>query len=229
MHKTSDIASHVEGDAMTRRLAIAATIAPALFVVVVVIAGFAYEGYSHIDQKISELGGIEADNPIIQNANFVVLGLVVVGLAWALARLQGAWQLGTLLVAYFGLSGTVAQGFLPCDPGCEPETVTGTLHIATGLSGFVAGTVAMFVLARRGREHPAWQGSGRQGRLIGWWAVVGLLAFVVTQAAEISQIDGLVQRFMVLALLTWIATTGFRAHAVASDSQAPTDRMTVTA
>ncbi|MFQ5555214.1 MAG: DUF998 domain-containing protein [Acidimicrobiia bacterium] len=200
----------MQQDTTTRRLATGGALAPIFFVTLVIVAGLAYTGYSHIGQKISELGGREAEHPILQNATFVITGLLVVGLAWALARVGGRWSAGPLLVAYFGVSGTIVQGFLPCDPGCKPETAIGVLHIVTGLSGFIAATIAMFVLARVWRETPSWSSHAGFSRASGIAAAAGLVGFAITQAAEIEPIDGLVQRLMVAVLLLWIGVTGYR-------------------
>ena len=207
-------------DTTTRRLALGGGVAPFLFVAVIAVAGFAYTGYSHIDQKISELGGREAENAIIQNVNFVAFGLVVVGLAWVLARIGDGWSAGPLLVAYFGLSGTIAQGLLPCDPGCEAETTTGLLHILTGLSGFIAATVAMFLLARRWRDDPRWSSHAAFSKTVGLVTAAGLVAFAISQAAGFDAIDGLVQRMMVSGLLVWIAGTGFKAYRLVAEDAA---------
>ncbi len=47
----------------------------------IAIAGLAFPGYSHVDQMISELGGVEATHAWVQNLNFVLFGACVLTLA----------------------------------------------------------------------------------------------------------------------------------------------------
>ncbi|MBI4289521.1 MAG: DUF998 domain-containing protein [Chloroflexi bacterium] len=56
-------------------------IAPILFAIMVVIGGLFYEGYSHATYAVSELGGATAQYPLIQNANFFVVGVLIVAFA----------------------------------------------------------------------------------------------------------------------------------------------------
>lgn len=197
-------------DRAVRLAALGGLIGPVLFATVIVAAGFAYAGYSHLDQKISELGGDGAEYALVQNANFVVFGLLVVGFAWALARVLGPPFLGPALIAYFGLSSSVANGLLPCDPGCEGETTVGLLHIITGLTGFVAAIAGMVVLAGRFERHSALADHARPTRLAAGLALAGLLVFVVIEAADVRSWSGLVQRSFAMVFLTWISVTAFR-------------------
>jgi hypothetical protein len=41
---------------------------------------------SHVTQAISELGGVEAQNPLIQNVNFFTSGVVIAAFALGLYR-----------------------------------------------------------------------------------------------------------------------------------------------
>ncbi len=65
-----------------RLLALCGIAAPIIFAIVIIVAGFFYEDYSHVTQAISELGGVDAQYPIIQNANFFVFGVLVVAFAF---------------------------------------------------------------------------------------------------------------------------------------------------
>lgn len=105
---------------------------------------------SHVTQAISELGGVEAQNPLIQNVNFFTSGVVIAAFALGLYRnLYGAARsaLGTALVGGFGLV-AVAHAFLRCDAGCEFVSTVGTLHNVTGLAGFVSVITGVFLISR---------------------------------------------------------------------------------
>ena len=64
-----------EGGRAVRLAALGGVIGPILFAVLVIVAGFAYDGYSHVSQKISELGGEGAEFALLQNLNFAEASL----------------------------------------------------------------------------------------------------------------------------------------------------------
>jgi len=190
--------------------AIGGVIGPILFVVLIVVGGVLYEGYSHVSQKISELGGEGAEYALLQNLNFIMLGVLVIGFSWALARWFGPSYLGPALIGFFGLSSSIANGLLPCDVGCSGETTVGLLHNITGLAGFLAAVVGMFVLARRWKSDSRWQSHVGFTRRAAFVAIGGLVWFVATQALDAQTTSGIAQRVFAGALLLWIATTAAR-------------------
>ncbi len=201
-----------------RWLALGGVVGSALFVTLIVVAGLLDEGYSHTSQAISELGGEGADYPALQSANFIVFGLLVVGFAWALGRHLGGSLLGPALIAFFGLTTAIGNGVLQCDLGCEGQSTEGLLHNISGVSGFVAAIVGMFVLVRRWRPDPTWQSHARFTRVIALVALGGLVAFIATQGLEAEAVDGLAQRVFAAALLIFIAVTALRLHREVSRS-----------
>ena len=197
-------------DGAVRLAAMGGVIGPILFVILVVLGGALYEGYSHADQKISELGGEGAQYAALQNLNFLMLGVLVTGFVWALARVIGPPYLGPVLIGVFGLSSSIANGLLPCDAGCRGETTIGLLHNITGLTGFVAAIVGMFVLARRWRSDPNWRSHVGFTRGAACVASTGLVWFVATQALDAQSLSGIAQRTFAGALLVWITVTAVR-------------------
>ncbi len=171
------------------------------------VAGFLYEGYSHATQAISELGGVEAQYPIVQNANFFVFGILVVAFAFGLHRGIGGGsgsKLGPVLVGVFGII-TVAQAFLPCDAGCEFQSLIGALHNLTGLSSFLALCVGILVTSRRLKGDPNWQSYRGYSLITGVAALVSLLAWIgVSKAAGIDAVNGILQRVFIGIVLLWI-------------------------
>ena len=191
-------------------LAFGGVAGPLLFVALVVAGGVLYDGYSHTSQTISELGGEGSEYAWLQNLNFIVLGVLLLGFSWALASASGAWIAGPALIAFFALSSAIGNGLLPCDLGCEGQTTVGLLHNITGLAGFVAAVAGMLVLSRRWRHDPRWQSHARLTRAAAFVALAGLVGFIATEALEAEAIDGLLQRVFVAALLGWITITGLR-------------------
>ena len=190
--------------------ALGGVIGPVVFVGLVVLGGLLYEGYSHTSQKISELGGAGAEYATVQNLNFIMLGVAVIGFAWALARVLGPPYWGPALIGVFGLSSSIANGLLPCDAGCQGATTVGLLHNVTGVIGFVAAIVGMFVLASRWRDDPYWRSHVAYTRGSAFAAIAGLVWFIATQALDVQGLAGVAQRFFVGVLLLWIVTTAAR-------------------
>lgn len=180
----------------------------ALFIAGIVIAGIAYPGYSHIDQMISELGGVDATRPWIQNANFVLFGLCALGLAIGLMIDAGRVFLGAVLLAVLGISGTIMEGLVHCDSGCEGATTEGAIHLMFGLVGFLSGVIALFLLVRHFRRDDRWGGHVGFTRATAWAALAGLILFVASDG--LPEVDGLAQRLFVLPLLVFIAGTGLK-------------------
>ena len=199
-----------------RLLALGGVAGPLLFVPIVVAGGLLYDGYSHAGQAISELGGEGAEYAALQNFNFIMIGVLVLGFSWALARVLGGPPLGPGLVGFFGLSGAIANGLLPCDLGCDGQTTVGLLHNISGVGGFVAAIASMLVLARRWRGDPRWRSHASFTCAAAFVAFVGLAGFMATRAAGAESIDGLVERIFAAALLTWIAVTAARLYGEAS-------------
>jgi hypothetical protein len=193
-----------------RIAAIGGILGPVIFVVVIAIAAARERGYNHIGQKISELGGLGASYPLLQNLNFLLLGVLVIGFAWALSRSGDRLTLGATLVGLFGLLSCIANGLLPCDPGCLGATPIGLLHNITGLTGFVAAIAGALVLAQRWRHDPRWRSHVRFTRISAAVAIAGLLWFVATQALDAQNLAGLAQRTFIAALLLWLAATATR-------------------
>lgn len=198
-----------ERNEMVRWAALGGVVGPLVFVTLVIVGGVIYDGYSHASQKISELGGEGAEHAIVQNLNFAVLGVLVLGFAWALANTFGPPHVGALLIGFFGLI-LLVHSVVHCDEGCEGETTVGLLHNVTGIAGFVAALTGMVMLARRWRPDPAWRSHADFTLGIFVVALAGLVWFVATQATDSESLAGIAQRVFAGALLLWIAVTAAR-------------------
>lgn len=197
---------------LLRAAALAGAIAPVVFITGIIVAGTQFAGYSHLSQEISQLGGVEATAPWIQNTNFILLGLLMVGLAWSLGQVLGRPHRGAILIGGFGVLAAIAQALLPCDAGCDGVTATGLAHILTGLSGFLAAIAATFVLARRWDADPAWRRHAQFTRRIRLVMIGGLVWFIATQALKAEALSGLAQRTFAGSLLFWLSVTGWRTY-----------------
>ncbi len=206
------VQSKVKRSRVIRLATLGGIIGPILFVMLVIVGGGVYDGYSHVSQTISELGGDGAEYALLQNFNFIVIGTLVIGFSWALAGVLGPPYLGPALIGFFGMSSSIANGLLPCDAGCEGETTVGLLHNITGLAGFIAAIAGMFILARRWRDDPVWQSHVGFTRSAAFVATGGFAWFVITQALDAEPLTGIAQRVFVSALLLWTAVTAWKLH-----------------
>ena len=201
-------------DNTLRFLALCGIAAPVIFAILMTVAGFLFDGYSHLRQAGSELGGVEASHPIVQNASFFVLGILIVAFAFGLHRGIGSREeskLGPILIGVFGLSSGVGNAFLPCDPGCEFQSLTGTMHNLTGLGGFIAAIAGIFIITRRLKEDPRWRSLYGFSRIAGVVVLVSLLLWIgVAKAAEVAIVNGALQRLFIGAWFVWIEVMAIR-------------------
>ncbi|MBI2873358.1 MAG: DUF998 domain-containing protein [Chloroflexi bacterium] len=218
--------NHAERDSTLRFLALCGVAGPIIFAVLVTVGGFIYEGYSHATQAISELGGVEARYPIIQNANFFVVGILIIALALGLHRGIGGGhgsKLGPLLLGLFGVITTVAQPFLPCDAGCEFKTLTGAMHNLTGLASFLAAVAGIFAISRRLKREPQWHPYQGYSVITSAVALVALIAWIgIAKVAEIGSLNGVLQRTFVGLVLLWIEIMALRMFWVSRRAPTPT-------
>ena len=196
-----------------RYLALAGLVAPVVFAIGVVVAGQAWEGYSHRTQNISDLGGTEAPVAILQNANFVVFGVLVGAVAVALRQRRAevlAAGVSSLLIAYFGVT-LVVQGLTPCTPGCAEGTVLDVVHGLAATTGFLAFAVAALLLWRRTRSEPDWASYATVSGLAGVVTLVFFVAWFVASAVDPAGLHGgALQRMSVGPVLVWLGVTGAR-------------------
>jgi hypothetical protein len=194
--------------------ALCGLIAPIVFGTLVTIGGVVYENYSHASQAISELGGVESQFAVLQNANFFITGALITIFAFGLYRSMGSiggLRTGAVLIGVFGVVTALAQPVLPCDPGCEFQTLTGTLHNLTGMSGFLAIIAGVLLIARRSRTDPYWGGYSRYSLFMGIATFIALVAWIgVTKAAGVESLNGVLQRVFVGIVLVWIGVTAIR-------------------
>lgn len=203
-------------------MAICGIAMPIIFAVLVTVGGLFYEDYSHAKHAISELGGITARYPVIQNINFFVSGILIMAFSVGLHRGIGGGRgsnLGPVLFFIFGLITTVVQPFLPLDPGGEFVTLTGTLHNVTGLGSFLFAVVGIFVTSRRLRQDPGWQSCRNFSVVSSVVALVSLLAWIgIAKGAGIGAVNGVLQRVFVGVILLWIEVMGIKLFKVSRRS-----------
>ena len=173
-----------------------------------------YRGYSHVTQAVSELGGAEAQYPLLQDTTFFVIGVLFIAFAFGLYRGFGGARgstLGPVLVGIFGVSAGLGNAFLPCDPGCEFQSLTGTMHNLTGLGGFIAAIAGIFLISTRLKGDPHWRPLYRFSWITGVAALVSLLLWIgVAKVAEVDSLNGLLQRVFIAVWFIWVEVIALR-------------------
>ena len=105
----------------------------ALFVLVVLVAGFATPGYSHLHQALSELGAHDAPlDWLVRWAGFIPLGISFVLYAFQSHRLFS----NSLPFHLFLLTGLaiIVAGVFPTDPHGRRDTLAGMVHALAGIT-----------------------------------------------------------------------------------------------
>lgn len=107
---------------------------PVLFAVGVIVAGAVTPGYSHLSEPISQLAEPARPYWLIQVAGFVVFGISMIAVAFALWHSPSTGlraKLGIALVGFAGFN-MVLTGLFRTDPmGQELPSVSGQIHETT--------------------------------------------------------------------------------------------------
>lgn len=192
------LSGSVKSTTTQRMLATSGVIGPILFTAVVVILALLRPEYSHISQPISDLGAVGAPNATIQDANFIVFGLLVLAFAYGLHKGIGdgkGSKIGPIAVAFFGGFSAIGDGIFPL-----PMEPFHTLLFLVGIIPFMVGT---FVISRRLKQDTRWQGYRLYSLATGVIAVI-LFLVLLYGATTSLQIFGALQRLFLAPLFIWI-------------------------
>jgi hypothetical membrane protein len=226
-HQEHRLNEPADRDTMKVLCSVCGIVAPVAFASVVVIAGALYPGYSHSTQLISELAAVHSPVAVIQTVNSLAMGVLLIPFAWALhaGTIRGRQSvLGSTLIGFFGFA-AIAYALLPCDPGGEFVTVTGSIHNAIAICGFLAALTGIFIVSRTLTSDPNWGHKYRLYSMI--TAAAGLTALILwivigssappglpRFAARVPSMNGILQRVFVGILLQWIEVMAIRLFVV---------------
>lgn len=186
-----------------------------LFFAFIFIIGATRDGYSFMSDEISQLSASGVPGAWAQSANFIVYGLILIGLAvsihWGMTDGEGS-MIGPILIGAFGLLAAFGNGLFPTDQIGVPETTTGTIHSLTAGFGFLAVIAAMFVLPRRMRHDDDWVDLVGPSRVIGVIAAVLMVTYLVVSESEglLDGYVGLIQRVFAATVLIWLFLLALR-------------------
>ena len=188
--------------------------AQAAFVVGWIVGGALEPGYSHVEHGVSALGARTASHPWIGVAAQCALGVSLVLLGIALARVLPRRRAVPVLLFALAGAALVFGGFvrLDCgfgiDPGCQDAFEAGRLswhedaHLWAGLASEVFLVLTPFALARA-----LWPGTAAMTALVA--GSVGLAIGVLSEIGYVGgSVDGLVQRVGLGVLHVWTLIVG---------------------
>ena len=195
----------------TQKLAALGIATPIIFILGVIIAASQYPGYSHMTQKVSELGGVEAVYPWIQNTTFYLVSLATLG--WIFAVHRGidngtGSKIGIVLFGVFAVSSAGMSAVFPCDAACESETAASWIHEIIGFGGFLAFLLGLAFMSRRIKKAggPLWY--SRYTWISAALPIITTFLFKAFDSDDVN--DGLAQRVFIAPILIWIFVTGLR-------------------
>lgn len=203
------------GSRLNRWLAVGGMVGTLLFLPIAFLIGETRDGYSHLAHRISALSQSGAPEPWAQTLNFIVIGILVIGLAIGLQREMSegrAARLGPALIAAFGLA-MLLNGVFPADPLAGPDTLSGTLHSMTAGLGFLGVIAAMFLLSRRFVEDAEWQQLASLCRMSGVATILLMVSYLLAQESAVEAWNpwtGLLQRGMAAVVMAWLFLLALR-------------------
>ena len=186
-------------------------VAPIIWFLAILITGILRPEYSHISRVISVLGS--RDTPFSKAYNYV--GLMPAGiLTFSLAmfrRLKSkqVFYISSGSVFIMGIAHFLA-GIFPCDPGCYPViTLSGRLHMLTGMMAMFAGIIAPLVMTIGLRN--------RKSRDLFYLSMILGVASLIIFILIISQLFipfigayiGALQRSLLILTYSWIIAVAF--------------------
>jgi Protein of unknown function (DUF998) len=190
---------------MSSRIALVCATLGVLFALLLALLGGAYfPGYSHAAQFISELGARQAPHEqLVRWVGFLPAGVLILGFSaaafFALPR-SALTTFGLLGVAVYA-GGYVAAAFFPCDPGCRPSqpSISQLIHNLAGLAGYVLAPLFLAALASSARR---WPGGGYL--VVAGFVAAGLSLLGMLSLSPNSPYVGWSQRLIEASVLLWV-------------------------
>lgn len=218
---------------LARRCAWFALAAQVAFVVAWIVSGALQDGYSHLEQGISELASTFAEHPWIVRVALAGLGLSLLACAVALRSTLAPGAAASLASGLLALAGVCLgiAGFLPVDcsfgldPTCGDRFRDGALswqseaHVWLGLVTRAAAVLSPFAIWLALRSHPVAPlalGAGVLG------VALGVGAFLTGGVDSVA--DGLLNRLEIGLLQAWVAAIAIGVLDVTTHIESPRER-----
>jgi hypothetical membrane protein len=165
---------------------------------------FRRDEYSPISEPVSALEA--GPNGWVQQANFVVFGLLTLAFAVGLHRGIRPTRAGIVGPALFFVSGIglVLAAVFPLEEDAAGVTYDPGGHFVAGVMFFGTSAAALITVSRRLARDPRWQGLAIYVRVCGLLAVAGFVllgVLAVPDDAPLHDWAGLAQRAVLLGIL----------------------------
>lgn len=194
----------------------AGAFAPILFTLVYTIDGLSFPGYDTIRRPTSDLS--LGPYGWIQIINFVVLGMVMIGLALAIRSYRNPLSSSKWiprLIGFFGVGLVIAGLFLtdpkpgyPPGPAMAGFTLHGAVHQVGSLFAFGSLLIVCFVAARHLWRTPSWRGWAVYSLASGLLMMASLAGFGFAMA--VNGPAGILERCAGSIGLAWMTLTALR-------------------
>ena len=179
--------------------AVAGIVAPILFTILYLVLGAVTPGYNAYSQTISELGQVGQQYAVIQDANFVITGLLIIGFESSLRASiprSRTFNLGGVLLLVYPIAFVLVGAVIP---------LPSPLHVPTGSIGFFLTLVGMIIISWPMRKQASWQRFGYFTLIAGILSVVGFFVYGFLQSQNIATSWlGLAQRLDLAPYFVWI-------------------------
>jgi hypothetical membrane protein len=165
---------------------------------------FRQDEYSPVAEPVSALEA--GPNGWVQQANFVVFGLLTLAFAVGLHRGVRPTRAGIVGPALFFVSGIglVLAAVFPLEEDAAGVTYDPGGHFVAGVMFFGTSAAALITVSRRLARDPRWQGLVMYVRVCGLLAIAGFVllgVFAIPDDAPLHDWAGLAQRIVILAIL----------------------------
>jgi hypothetical protein len=185
-----------------------------LFVGTTVVGGVQLNGYSHINQYISEsyASGTEHASAL-RMYGFIPSGILLMIFSFLYPRIVAkskAVRLAFLGIGVFYGLGTVVTSIFPCDFGCDMSKPS-ISQIVHNMMGFLTYVIVPICVIGIGVKTRKWEGYSRLSIISLGIGFLSLLFVAILFMNPEGDFKGLFQRVIEGSILLWILYASFRA------------------
>ena len=192
-----------------RWAAIGGIVAPVLFAILVLAGSLVTPGYNQFSQTISELGQVEQPYALLQDANFVVTGLLIIFFVIGLCTMMPpsrVSQIGPVLILAYPAAFVLVGTIIP---------LPSPFHVPVGSVGFFVTLVGIIVTSWPMRRDGSWHRLALFTLLIGIFSIGGFFVYGFLQSQGLlTNWLGLLQRIELAPFFVWIEIVAVRLYAV---------------
>ena len=187
-----------------KAFAVCGIIAPILYLLTAIIGGALRPGYSHITHSVSELLVVGAPNKPLLVTMLIIYGVLMIlfpiGLHRGINGGKGS-KVGPVFLVIAGVLVLLSATLFPQDPGGEPVTFAGTMHVALVASMAILSLAAFLAFWRRLKSDSLWSGYDRYSLVTFIVAVpLGVISVILIDSSYM----GLLERISVGVILQCI-------------------------